>query len=217
MSSQYIATIVPQGGFSENWLAQFLALRDVSQFVVGASVQYTVNRENRDVKLQTSSARSRNAVLHALEHLQMPSHLSKMDLMATFSDTFRVILPDTLNLSRRPSETRTDENEIDAIDALCAKLSERQVVQRVSDREVMHSMSEITRNIALLDDPSGQFRSARPRLFAVNCNMCHVAGETQLRSIGGLNIAVSLGSFPFAMLMMFWAVSNHPLSFHDRR
>lgn len=112
--------------------------------------------------------------------------------MATFSDTFRIILPDTLNLSRRNSvERRGDENDIDAIDALCMKLAERQVVQRVSDREVMHSMSEITRNIALLDDPAGQFRSGRPRIFVVNCDMAHILGETQLRSLENLKIPVS--------------------------
>jgi hypothetical protein len=184
--------IVPQDGFSEDWLAQFLALRDISQFVVGASVQYSVNRETRNVGLQSSSARSRNAVFHALEHLRMPSHLSKLDVMATFSDTFRIILPDTLQLSRRDSmDSRADETEMDALDMLCSKLCERQVVHRASDRELVHSVSEITRNIALLDDPTSQFRSTRPRLFALNCNMCHVAGESQLRSLRNISIPVS--------------------------
>ena len=126
----------------------------------------------------------------------MPSHLSKEDLLATFSDTFRVILPDTLNLSRRDSvDTRRDETEMDAMDSLCAKLADRQVVQRVSDREVMHSMSDTIRNIGLVDDPTGQFRSARPRVFVLNCNLCHLAGETQLRTLENLNIPVSRCSF----------------------
>jgi hypothetical protein len=184
---------VPQEGFPGVWLSQVTALRDVSHFVVGASVQYMVNQETRDVRLQSSSARTRNAVLQALDKIQMPSHLSKMDLIATFSDTFRIILPDTLNLSRRgSSESPSDENEMDAIDSLCTWLSNRQVVHRVSDREVMHGMSEVTRSIALLDDPSGQFRTARPRLYALNCSRCHLAGESQLKSLAKLNFPVSI-------------------------
>ncbi|KAH8743504.1 hypothetical protein F5882DRAFT_313454 [Hyaloscypha sp. PMI_1271] len=183
LSSQYVATIVPQEGFPGDWLVHFLALRDVSLFVVWASVQYTVNQETRDVRLQSSSARTRNAILHALENLRMPAHLSKMDLVATFNDTFRIILPDTLNLGRRGSG-ESDECEIDAIDLLCTKLNDRQVVNRVSDREMMHSISEVTRNIALLDDPSGQFRAARPKIWALNCQKGHIVGESQLRAEG---------------------------------
>ena len=183
--------IVPEDGYSEDWLAQFLALRDVSQFVVGASIQYTVNRETRNVHLQSSSARSRNAVFNAVESLRMPSHLCKMDAMSTFSDTFRIILPDTLQLSRRDSsEPRNDESEMDALDSLYVKLSDRQVIHRVSDLELVHGVSEIVRNIGLLDDPTSQSRSTRPRIFAVNCNMCHVAGESQLKAGGNMTIPV---------------------------
>jgi hypothetical protein len=181
LSSQYVSTVVPSDGFSGDWLPQFLALRDISHFVLGASVQYTVNRETRDVRLQTSSARTRNAVLNALENIRMPSHLSKVDLVTTFSDTFRIILPDTLR-SGRLNSSEDDEYEIDAIDGLCARLLDRQVVNRVSDREMMHSISEITRNIALLNDPSGQFRAARPKIYAFNCQRCHLVGDSQLRN-----------------------------------
>jgi hypothetical protein len=140
-----------------------------------------VNRETRDVRLQTSSARTRNAVLNALENIQMPTHLSKIDLITTFGDTFRIILPDTLR-SGRPNSSDDDEHEVDAIDGLCARLLDRQVVNRVSDREMMHSISEITRNIALLNDPSGQFRAARPKIYAFNCQRCHLVGDSQLRN-----------------------------------
>lgn len=150
--------------------------------MVGASVQYTVNRETKDVRLQSSSARTRNAVIHALENMRMPSHLSKLDLIASFSETYRVILPDTPSLIRRDSaESRKDETEMDAIDALCVRLSNRQVVHRVSDREMMHGVSEITRNISLVDDPTGHFRNPRPRLYSINCGRCHIAGDSQLR------------------------------------
>ena len=159
--------------------------------MVGASVQYTVNRETRDVRLQSSSARTRNAVLHALDNMRIPGQLSKADLVTTFSETFRIILPDTPSLLRRNSTgSQGDETEMDAIDSLCAKLIDRQITHRVSDREMMHNMSEITRNIALLDDPSGQFRTGHPRLYSINCPKCHFVGESQLRGLGNLKLPV---------------------------
>jgi len=121
----------------------------------------------------------------------MPSHLSKIELVSTFSETFRVILPDTPTLVRRKStDSQRDENEMDAMDALCVRLCDRQVIHRVSDREMMHGVSEITRNIALLDDPSGQLRTARPRLYVINCGKCHLAGDSQLRYLEHLKFPV---------------------------
>jgi hypothetical protein len=186
-----VASLVPPDGTPSDWLVQFLALRDISQFVVGASVQYVMKRETRDMRLQSSSARTRNAVLHTLENLRMPGHLSKFDLVATFSETFRIILPNTLDLGRR-SSADSDELEIDAIDLLCSKLSDRQLLSRVSDHELNRSISEVTRNIALLDDPSGQFRSSRPRLWVLNCQKCHVVGETQLKAAENMNFPVRI-------------------------
>lgn len=182
VSSQYVTTIAPADGFPGDWLSQFLAIRDVSQFVVGASLQYSVNQETRDVRLQSSSARTRNAVLRTLENIRLPHHLSQLDMISTFSDTFRVVLPETLNLGRSSLDGQADESDVDAIDALCARLNDRQVVHRVSDREMMHNVSQITRNIELLDDPSGHFKGPRPRLFTLNCDSCHIIGETQLKS-----------------------------------
>jgi hypothetical protein len=182
---------VPLDGFPGDWLSQFLALRDVSHFVVGASVQYIVNQETRDMRLQSSSARTRNAVLRALDNIRLPRHLSRYDLLATISDTFRIVLPDTLNMGRRgSSESHLDENEIDALDALCKRLSDRQIVHRVSDRESMHRISQVNRKIELLDDPSGQFRSFRPMIFVVNCGQCHVVGDTQLQNSELFNYSV---------------------------
>lgn len=115
-----------------------------------------------------------------------------MDLVSTFSETFRTILPDTPSLVRQSStDSRRDENEMDAIDALCVRLRDRQVVHRMSDREMMHGVSEITRNIAILDDPSGQLRNTRPKLYVSNCGELHFAGESQLRQMKGLKIPVS--------------------------
>lgn len=182
---------MPPDDFSGDWLSQFLALRDISHFLVGASIQFVVYKETRDVRLLTSSAKTRNALLRALENMRLPPHLSKADLIATFTCTFRMILPDTPMLPRRDTSIyQADENEIDALDDLCRRLSDRNAIQRISDREMMHSISEITRNIAILDDPNGQFRSACPRLYALNCQNCHVAGGSQLRNFEEFKLPV---------------------------
>ncbi|PGH11513.1 hypothetical protein AJ80_07079 [Polytolypa hystricis UAMH7299] len=191
LSSEYVSKLVPPDSSPDDWLRQFLALRDVSQFVVGAVVQYAINRETRDVQLQPSSVKTRNAVLECLERMRMPQHLAKVDLVATFGDVFRIVLPDTPNLARRNSvDSVIDECEMDAIDSLCAKLNNRRVIHRVSDRELMHNVSEITRNIALLDDPSGHFRSTRPRLYVINCRNCHLVGSSQLRYWENIHVPV---------------------------
>ena len=183
-------------GFSGGWLPQFLALRDVSQFVVGASVQYAVNRGVRDVNLQSTSVATRNAVLKSLDILRIPSHLAKVDLVASFSETFRIIIPETPSPERRnSSKSRAEEDETNAISALCVRLNTRQIVHRVSDREMMHNVSEITANIALLDDPTGQFRSTQPRLYAMNCQKCHLVGYSQIRYLGNLKFQVRLRFF----------------------
>ncbi|AEO67779.1 uncharacterized protein THITE_2050653 [Thermothielavioides terrestris NRRL 8126] len=179
-----IAELAPPGGFG-NWLAQLLALRDVAQFVLAASVQYAANGETRDVRLQAASAKARNAVLTALDNLRTPPGTSKVDMVAIFSTTFRTILPDTIDLSSRDvSEPPVDECELDALDALCTRLRERQVTHRVSDREAAHSISQVIENILAQDDPGGRHTPARPGLYVVNCPRCHLAGASQLRSSG---------------------------------
>lgn len=189
-----MSTIVPQRGFAArtDWLPQYLALRDVSQFLVGASIQYTINRETRDVRLQSSSARTRNAIMQAVENLRVPEHLAQLDIAAPFSETFRVILPDGPHLERADSVTaNSHETKMDATDALCLRLCDRMVIHRVSDREMMHSLSELSRSITLLDDPSStMLRPVRPRLYALNCPHAHLAGDSQLRT--ALKFPVSL-------------------------
>lgn len=192
-----MSTIVPQLGFaSRDWLPQYLALRDVSHFVVSASIQYAVNRETRDMRLQSSSARTRSAVLIALENLRMPEHLSRnrYNIAAPFSETFRIILPEAPHPDALPSATaNSHETKMDAIDALCLRLSDRMVIHRVSDREMMHSLSELSRSLSLVDDPSAFLqRPIRPRLYALNCQYAHLAGDTQLRSSCDLKFPVSL-------------------------
>ncbi|RDW92330.1 hypothetical protein BP5796_01724 [Coleophoma crateriformis] len=192
LKSHYISTVVSNEDFRGSWLVQFLALRDITHFVVGASLQYAINGESRDVHLQADSARSRNAVLVALDKLQIPSHFSKVDLISNLSEMWKAILPDTLDVARRESsESRYDENAIDALHALCDKLNDRQIVLRISDLEVMHSLSQVTRSISHLDDPSNQGRSIQPALYAFNCQGTHLIGRSQLRQleIPGLSLS----------------------------
>ncbi|KAK2778674.1 hypothetical protein FQN53_001727 [Emmonsiellopsis sp. PD_33] len=191
--SDSVSIIVPHNGSSDDWLRQFLALRDVTLFVVGANIQYTVNRELRNTQLQATTAETRNAIFTALDNIKLPHHLSKTDLISSFTDTFRIVLPDTHNVaSKEPSES-DDDNIGDALDSLCAKLENRMVVNRVSDRELLHGITEITRNIALFDDPSGQFRTARPRLYVLNCRKCHLAGYSQLRYFKNIHLPLDPG------------------------
>src|SRR3569833_116800 len=198
-----ISELVVADDFTANWLSQFLALRDVAHFVVGASIQYSVNRETRDVRLQSSSARSRNAILDVIDSLRLPPHLSKRDVVAIISATFRVILPDTLDLSRRDSaESHIDEYEIDALDNLCNRLRQRETINRVSDRELMHNVSQVVRDVLLLDDTSNQARPARPALYAVNCPLCHLVGGSQLKSFD-ISLPVTYSPFPRNLVKRF--------------
>ncbi len=105
-------------------------------------------------------------------------------MLATFGAIFRIILPDTPGFARQTQPERwDDEYEIDALDALAVRLTERQAIHRLSDREMMHGVSQVVRNIIVQDDPSGtHFGPAQPALFAVNCTECHLVGGSQLRS-----------------------------------
>lgn len=122
-------------------------------------------------------------MLRALENVRLPPHLSKSDLVATFNSTFRTILPDTLDLaSDDSSDGSVDDFELDALDQLGARLTERQIVHRVSDGEMMHGMSQVIREIVLQDNPSGHFGSGRPSLLVLDCPECHLVGGAQLRA-----------------------------------
>ncbi|KAK4675566.1 hypothetical protein QC764_505330, partial [Podospora pseudoanserina] len=176
-----IADSVP-AGYSGDWLVKYLALRDVSQFVVAASIQYAANKETRELRLEPALAHSRNAVLSALDALRTPPQFSRVEMVATLSTICRIVLPDTLDLSHQDTAgICVEEFELDALDALFARLVARQAIQRVSDREMVHNMSQVVRNIALQDNPSGQFMpNQRPGLYSVNCPECHIIGASQL-------------------------------------
>lgn len=175
----------------------------MAHFVVAASVQYTVNGETRDRHLQSSSGKTRKAVLTSLDKLRMPQQFAKVDLLATFSDIFQVILLDTPSLShdQSPESGGGYGCEADALDDLCRSLTSRQMLQRVSDRQMMHSVSEITRDIALLDDPSGRNPSTCPRVYALNCPDCHLAGDTQLKHVEQLEFPVCPSNMCFCEII----------------
>ncbi|KAA8571448.1 hypothetical protein EYC84_001448 [Monilinia fructicola] len=118
-SAKYISTLIPPydpseggvggGGGGEKgggWLAQFLALRDITQFVVAASIQYTINGETRDAYLPAASERTRNAVLRVIENMRIPPRFSKDDLMRYLENLkFPLDNPET-NEVRLPSKTK---------------------------------------------------------------------------------------------------------------
>jgi hypothetical protein len=113
--------------------------------------------------------------------MRLPGYLTKIDLITTFNESFRIILPDTSIIAMRDSrESHVDEWELDAIDILCAKISDRQIINRVSDREAIQSISKIIRKIETFNDESGQKRSIRPKIYSVNCPKCHLLGDTDL-------------------------------------
>jgi hypothetical protein len=136
---------------------------------------------------------TRNVILQTLSRIQMPAHLSRVRMQATFSEIFRIVLSDTPNLGN-PGQCE-DENVIDAIDSLCARLTDRQVIHRVSDWEMTHNIAAITRNLAALDDPTGQLKGTiSPRLYVMNCSRCHLVGSSQLRKFGNPKLPVSPSS-----------------------
>ncbi|GFG11912.1 hypothetical protein IFM61392_07142 [Aspergillus lentulus] len=183
LSSSSVATIVPQHGSSQSWLSQLLGLYDVSQFVLGANIQFAVNtRKFCDPGLERASKSSRDAVLHALNRIRLPPYVSAGHLIPMISEDFRIILPDTPSLVQH----RHDGNMVDALEALRERLGHRLMVHRVSDGAMMHSVSQITKYIELLDDPGDQLRSASPTLYVANCQECHLLGSSQVREIANL-------------------------------
>lgn len=123
----------------------------------------------------------------------MPPQLSRVELTKMFGDIFQIILPDTPSLATEDARVYVgDEYEVDAMDDFCRSLSNRQMLHRVSDRQMMRGISDVTRSISLLDDPSGQHKSTYPRIYVLNCRACHFAGDTQLNYAENLEFPVRL-------------------------
>lgn len=160
---------------------------------MGASLQYAANAETREVRLQQNSLASRNAVFGALQNLQLPSQFSKVDVVASFNDSFRLIHSDTPDLSSLSfDEPSHGEYVVDALDEFAEKLTRRQTIQRASDREAALNITRITRCIQLQDDPDGMFTSIKsPSQYILDCPNGHTVGGSQLRA-NGINTMASL-------------------------
>lgn len=178
---------------SEHWLAQFLALRDISHFVVGASIQRFVQEGSLDAELQASCTETRNAVFVSLDGFRIPQKFSKLEMIETFSEIFRAILPDTLSASiEDASRVIFDEEATDAIDAFSLSLHERQVVHRVSDVHMMGAMSSIKENVASFVDGGPRSRIPFQRAYALNCSSCHFVGHHKFTEANNLTIPVCI-------------------------
>ena len=142
-------------------------------------IQYEANGEVHNPRLRASCAQCRNDVLGALDNLRIPSHLSRVELVGSFAEIYRVILEDTLAAPERDSHD--DDYQLDALDTLCVRLSERQAVHRASDVHCQAGVSEVVTRLVLQDDPTGQLRGT-PDVYATNCPECHFVGGSRLRS-----------------------------------
>lgn len=146
-------------------------------------VQYEANGEVHDPRLRASCAQCRDDVLGALDNLRIPSHLTRVELVASFVALFRVVLEDTPAAPEPDLGPYDDDFELDALDALCLRLSERQAVHRASDVHCQAGVSEVVTRLVLQDDPTGQLRGT-PGVYATNCPECHFVGASRLRSSG---------------------------------
>ncbi|TQV96737.1 WD40 repeat protein [Cordyceps javanica] len=176
---------------STSWLSQFMALRDISQYIIGVSLQNATRFETCDRQLRQSSLASRNAVFEALQDLQIPAQFSKADVVASFNAYFRLILWDTPELSTLSfDEPKKGEYIADALDELSEKLSQRQAIHRTSDRETSTNISRIMKSIQIQDDPEGNYMGSQsPSQYVFNCPNSHTVGGAQLRA-GGINTAL---------------------------
>lgn len=160
---------------------------------MGASIQRFVHEGSPDAELQASCTETRNAVFVSLDGFRIPQKFSKLEMIETFSEIFRVILPDTLSASiEDPSRLMFDEEATDAIYAFGLSLHERQVVHRVSDVHMMDAMSSIKGSVASFVDASPRSRSTFQRAYALNCSSCHFVEHNHFTEENNLTIPVSL-------------------------
>lgn len=144
------------------------------------------------MQLEDISSKTRDAVLQAIEDINIHPYFNKKDLAKSFEHAFLLVLPEPLTRRRSKSNmSYIEDNEMDALDALHAKLNDRQIVNRASDHAMISGVSKVTRDIELLDDPTSQSRVSPPKLYAVNCKKCHIVGDGQLRRSDSRRFAVS--------------------------
>lgn len=166
-------------------MRQFLALRDISHFVLGVSIQDASNGEARDPRLPSASAQSRDAALSALDNIRVPDNVSREDLASALIAVFRIILPDPLNSSQKGQvEAWMDEHDLDALDNLSRRLRGRQAIHRLSDRDMTHRISQVLGYIAHQNgQASSHFGAAYPAQYVVNCPDCHFNGGAYLQPL----------------------------------
>ena len=112
-------------------------------------------------------------------------------MVAIIHDIFSVIFSgNDRPIPSGSSEVGAMDIEIEAIEALCERVAYGDRSHRISDKETMRGISEITRNIELLADPHNAI--ACPRFYAVNCRNCHLIGHYQLTQLSGVKFPVSL-------------------------
>jgi hypothetical protein len=161
------------------------------------------------MQLQSISAKTRDAVLQAIEAIKIHPYFNKQDLISTFAHAFRAILPEPPNFGRQKSSASyIDDSEMDALDRLHTKLGDRQIVNRASDHDMISSISKVTREIERLDDPAGQGRALAPKLYAVNCKKCHIVGDGQLRQSDSRRFSVSQSVTPISLITFLSYFTN---------
>ena len=193
------------------WLPSFLMIRDVSLFVLGASLQCATKAEFRTDDLRSASSGLRETVLRVLEDFQLPPYLSKVELSKAFDRIFSLMLPDTSPLLSQDMMTEIAvEDEVDALVLLHTTLCNRQILQRANDRGMRSHISEVTRQISVQDDPSGHYWSTTPTMFVVNCPSCHVVGGSQLKKMTGNDpwTAIDCVRYPTAIFSYFVPVCH---------
>ena len=146
-------------------------------------MQYAANGSNCDVRLQSNPAKTRCAIFEATNNIELPSGIRKEDIVSSFSETFQVILQGT-PVCMGASAYQAHEIEADALNSAFGKLRDRQIVQRVSDRATMSSLSQLSNSINMLDDRSGQTRAERQTLYVVKCEEVQIwrLGESRSSS-----------------------------------
>ncbi|KAI9150462.1 hypothetical protein HJFPF1_10229 [Paramyrothecium foliicola] len=177
----HIRSLVPDHQSSDIWLAQYLTLRDITLFIAGASIDATLNSDNPSHDVWSACADSRDAVLHTVDAINVPDHIAKPELTASLVELYRIILPNTPNLNHTGYvEEDSSGLELDALENLAVWCSDRQIVHRVSDGEMVHGVSQILRDIAD-DNTGGHSGNTCDGIYVVNCSQCHFIRGSQLK------------------------------------
>jgi hypothetical protein len=145
------------------------------------------------MRLRTDAAAAREAVIAALDNLRLPMNLSRSEMVSIFAADFRTILPDTGLHGWDAHGPGPDDGDLDALEALATRLTDRQLVHRASDQVLMHGISQVWTSIQEQDGLHSKSPPTWPALFVVNCPDTCLVGGTQFRK-AGLHLPDSSGS-----------------------